>query len=226
MEQRGEAEVFERIARTRRSTRAFVERPLPLDEVRELLALAATAPSNSNTQPWQVHVVTGAAQEALSERLLAAFDAGVLGPPDHFPEPLPEAPAARQQDFAARYYASLRIERGDTAARTRQSRRNLVFFGAPVGLVLTIDERLRSHSWLDAGLFLQTLLLGAAARGWAACPQVTFARFHEVIARQLRFCPHERTVCGVSLGWPDPQAPVNRFELGRTPPTDFARFHA
>jgi nitroreductase len=128
---------------------------------------------------------------------------------------LPAACRARQEDFGRRYYQALGIDRADVAARTRQTARNLLFFDAPVGLVLTIDAALKPHSWLDCGLFLQNLMLAAHARGLATCPQVTFARYQPVIAAALGLGAQERVVCGVSLGRADEAAPVNRMAMPR-----------
>lgn len=218
------AATLETIMRSRHAVRAFTQAPVPRAEVEHLLAQAATAPSNSNTQPWRVHVLAGPAKAALSVRLLAAFDSGNAPAPTHFPDPLPPAPAAWQRDFGERYYKALRIDREDMAARSRQSRRNLEFFGAPVGLIFSIDARLQPYSWVDLGMFLQNLLLAAHARGLGACPQVSFARFHHIIAAALDMPEGQRTVCGMSLGHPDPQAEVNRIDFPRAPVSDFARF--
>lgn len=212
------------VLRSRRTIRAFKPDPLSRDEVLEILEVSASAPSNSNTQPWRVHVLTGEPKRTLSERLVEAFSRGDAPPPSHFPEPLPPAFSARQDDFAARYYASLGIARDDRQARTNQSLRNFLFFGAPVGLIFTIDKHLRAHSWLDLGLFIQTVMIAARARGLDTCPQVSFARFHAEIAQHLKLDAHELTVCGMSMGYADPQAPVNHINVPREKAPSFSRF--
>lgn len=218
-------QAVERVLRSRRSTRAFLQRDVPPGLLREVLALASTAPSNSNTQPWHVHAVAAGAKDRLSRALEAAFLRNDAPPPAHFPEALPPAVQALQNDFAERYYKALGIDRADRAARERQTQRNYAFFGAPVGLIFTIDRSLRPHSWLDLGLFVQNTMLAACAHGLATCPQVSFARFHHVIARELSLADHELTVCGMSLGYPDPAAPVNLFPISRRPVADFLRVH-
>lgn len=220
-------DVVDAVLRARRSVRAYRPDPVPREQVHAILAAAATAPSNSNTQPWHVHVLTGAPLRALGEQLVAAAtqgEASALPPSPHFPEPLPEALGARQAAFAERYYGALGIDRNDAAARARQSLRNYTFFGAPVGLIVSIDARLRPHSWVDLGLFLQGLMLAAKARGLDTCPQVSFARCHPVIAPFLQLPPEEVTVCGMALGVGDPDAPVNRMAMPRRPVDEFARW--
>ena len=173
------------VLRARRSVRAFAPRPLPQALVREILQVAATAPSNSNTQPWRVHVLAGAPLKALGDALDAAFVAGDFEAPSHFPDPLPGPFCEHQSAFAACYYGALGIDRADAAARARQTRRNYGFFGAPVGLIFGIDARLARHSWLDLGLFVQNVMIAAQARGIDTCPQVSFAPFHALIAARL-----------------------------------------
>jgi nitroreductase len=212
------------VLRSRRTVRAFKPDAVSQAQVREILEVAATAPSNSNTQPWRVHVLAGEPKAAFSAELVQAFLKSELPPSTHFPDPLPEAFAARQDDFGARYYATLGIDRADTAARARQSQRNFVFFDAPVGLIFTIDRRLNPHSWLDLGLFVQNIMIAARARGLDTCPQVTFARFHPVIAQHLGLGAEELTVCGMSLGYAQEQAAVNQMQMPRLKATDFACF--
>lgn len=212
------------VLRSRRSIRAFKPDPVSRKELLDILDVSASAPSNSNTQPWRVHVMTGEPMKALGEKLTAACNRDEAPSPSHFPDPLPRAYAARQDDFATRYYASLGIERGDRLARARQSLRNFVFFGAPVGLIFTIDRRLREHSWLDFGLFIQTVMIAARARGLDTCPQVSFARFHAQIAQHLGLDEDELTVCGMSMGYADPEAAVNRINVTREKAESFSHF--
>ena len=218
------ASCVDQVLRSRRSTRAFTQQPVPAAVVREILQVAACAPSNSNTQPWRVHVVTGDAKQELGAALVAAFQAGTAPPSPHFPDPLPDTFAERQSEFGARYYTALEIDRADAQARARQTQRNFSFFGAPVGLLFTIDRRLKAHSWLDLGLFVQNVMIAAKARGIDTCPQVSFARFHDVIAEQLQLPAHEVTACGMSMGYGAADAPVNRMEMQRESVERFARF--
>ncbi|KQP21627.1 nitroreductase [Pseudorhodoferax sp. Leaf267] len=219
------AQAFDHLMRTRRSVRGFAPgRPVPRALLQQVLQTAACAPSNSNTQPWQLHVLAGDALAALSATLREACDSGAAPAFSHFPDVLPERIAAHQADFGARYYAALGIDRADTAARTAQTVRNYDFFGAPVGLVLTTHRSLRAHSWLDCGLFLQSLMLAAHAHGLATCPQVSFARFDALIGQHLGLPADEVVVCGMSLGYAAADAAVNRMAMPRRAVESFARF--
>lgn len=216
--------IVDAVIRSRRSVRAFLPTPVPRAVVAELLELARTAPSNSNTQPWFVHVLAGEPRQRLCEALRRSHEANALPASAHFPAELPADCAARQADFGARYYAALGIDRADAAARERQSGRNFDFFDAPVGLIFTIDRCLTRHSWADFGMFVQTLMIAARARGLDTCPQVSFVRHEPVIASMLALPPGRTVVCGMSLGYADPGAPVNRLGMPRAPVDEFAVF--
>lgn len=211
------------VMRSRRTVRAFRDQPVARELVEEVLRDAAAAPSGANMQPWRVYVVAGTVKDTLCAAVLAAARGGKGLPPAHLPEPLPEVFRSRMADFGARYYRSLGIERSDVQARAGQTERNYFFFGAPVGLIFSIDRRLKAHSWIDLGLFAQGLMLSAKARGLDTCPQVSFAPFHEAISSVLGMPSEEVTVFGMSLGYGDLKAAVNRTEMPRQPPESFAR---
>ena len=217
------ASCVSRVMRSRRSVRAFKPQPLPRELVQEILEDAAAAPSGANIQPWRVHVVTGAVKDELTRALVDAFRAGTAPAPTHFPEPLPDVFRTRLLDFGARYYASLGIDRNDAPARMRQTEQNFSFFGAPVGLVFSIDRRLKPHSWIDLGLFAQNVMIAAKARGLDTCPQVAFAQFHDQIASHLQMPAEQVTAFGMSMGYGDPKAPVNLARMPRERSHDFAR---
>ena len=211
------AAIVDTAIRSRKTVRAFRPDPVPRSQLAEIIDVARMAPSNFNTQPWRVHVLAGAAKRALSEAISQAHSANTHPPFSPFPQPPPTDCAARLEDFGRRLYGALGIDRADMVARGRQTGRNFLFFGAPVGLIFTIDSALTKHSWLDFGLFLQNLMLAAHARGLATCPQVSFVRYQTVIAEHLRLAPEEAVTCGMSLGYEDKQAAVNHLGMPREP---------
>jgi nitroreductase len=221
----GGAATFDSVVRGRRTVRAFRPLPVSREVVKEILEVAALSPSTFNTQPWRVHVLCGRKRQALVEAILDAHAANTEPPFTPFPNPPPAECATRQAEFGRHYYASLAIDSGDTAARARQTARNYRFFDAPVGLLFSIDAQLSRHSWGDIGLFLQTMMLAAHARGLATCPQVAFLRYERVIARHLALSAGEALVCGMSLGYPDREAGVNRVIMPRGPVGAFTSWH-
>ena len=219
------AATVDKVIRSRRTTRAFRPDDVPKALIIELLEAARAAPSTFNTQPWSVHVLAGDAKSALSEALVSAHTANTHPPYAAMPNPTPANCVARQDDFGRRYYGVLGIDRADLVARSRQTARNYVFFDAPIGLIFTIDVTLTKHSWLDCGMFLQNFMIAAQARGLATCPQVSFVRYQSVIATQLGFESAESVVCGMSLGYPDDEAALNRMQMLREPIEAFTTWH-
>jgi nitroreductase len=216
--------MLDAVIRSRSCVRAFLPDPVPRHQLIEILETARAAPSNFNSQPWRVYLLTGEAKHALGEALVQAHTGNTVPPFSPFPQPMPPDCGARVDDFGRRYYSKLGIDRSDMAARARQTGRNFVFFNAPVGVIFTIHGALTKHSWLDFGLFLQTLILAAQVRGLATCPQVSFVRFQSVIAEQLGLDPEEMVTCGMSLGYADVQAAVNRLNMPREPLETFTRW--
>ena len=216
--------MLDAVIRSRKSVRAFRPEPVPKHQLMEILETARAAPSNFNSQPWRVYLLTGRAKRALGDAILQAHVANTVPPFSPFPQPAPPECGARVDDFGRRLYSAQGIDRADMAARARQTGRNFVFFDAPVGLIFTIHSALTRHSWLDYGLFLQTLMLAAQVRGLATCPQVSFVRFQSIIAEQLGLGPEEVVTCGMSCGYSDEQAAVNRLNMSREPLDGFTRW--
>lgn len=213
------------VIRMRRTVRAFLPDPIPRSILEDVLQVAGRAPSTFNTQPWRVHVLLGEAKERLSELVGQAFATSACPLFSPFPDNVPARFATLQQEFGARYYRALGIDRTDANARAKQTARNFQFFEAPVGLIFTIDAALTRHSWLDHGIFLQTLMLAAHAYGLATCPQVSFVRFQPVIVEALHLAPNEVVTCAMSLGYPDETAPVNHIAMPREPLQRITTWH-
>lgn len=129
-----------------------------------------------------------------------------------------------QEAFGARYYGALGIDKADLAGRALATCRNFGFFGAPVGLIFSVDARLTKYSWLDYGLFLQTVMLAARARGLDTCPQVSFARYQTIIAEHLSLAPGSDVVCGMALGYADQGSVVNKLAIPREKVESFTTF--
>ena len=217
----------EEVVAQRRSVRAFLDTPVPRATVERILALAARAPSGTNMQPWKAHVVTGAAKDRLCDAVVSAFD----GPEkhanewDYYPKEFREPYLARRRKVGWDLYGLLGIARGEAERMHAQHGRNFRFFGAPVGMIFTIDRHLEIGSWLDYGMFLQNVMLLARAHGLETCPQAAFAAYHKVIRAQLGLEEEAVVVCGLSLGYADWSAPENRLITTRVPLDEFVTFH-
>lgn len=215
---------------SRRSIRAYLPTPVPRETIEEILRVASRAPSGTNTQPWKVHVLTGAAKQRLSADIKAAFDDPAERArhteeyayyPTHWQSPYID----RRRKVGWDLYGLLGIGKTDKERMHAQHGRNYAFFDAPVGLIFTIDRVMQQGSWLDYGMFLQNIMVAARARGLDTCPQAAFTQFHRIIEAQLGLGPDEMVVCGMSLGHADPEAIENTLVTEREPVAGFTRFH-
>lgn len=210
----------------RRSIRRFLATPIDRATIERILAIAARSPSGANMQPWQVHVVTGAAKARLSERVLAEAQRGEASPdytyyPDNWFEPY----LARRRRVGFALYALMGIERHDKGAREAQALENFRFFEAPVGLFVTLDRRLNPGSWIDCGMFLQSILLAARSFGLETCAQASWVRHGGTVRAALGLGDDQVLIAGVALGHADPSAPENRLVTDRAPVDAFTTFH-
>ena len=234
MVESGETEMLARLLRTRRSIRDFSSREVPAELIDAILDDARWAPSWSNTQPYKIAVASGDLKEQLKAQLLARYDAatklqggGLPGKlwalltrktlPDgdfdtrfKYPEEL--TPRRRATGFGL--YAALGIAREDSAARNRQMRRNFEFFGAPVVLFVFVRQELGAYSVLDAGIFLQSLMLSAQARGLGTCAEGALGTWAGPVREAFDVPPAYKLLCGVALGWPSDHV-VNAYNPGR-----------
>jgi nitroreductase len=214
---------------TRRSLRAFLPTPVPRATVEDILAVAARAPSGTNTQPWKVYVLTGHAKTELSRKIKAAYDdpaerATHSEEYAYYPTEWRSPFIDRRRKVGWDLYGLLGIAKTDKARMHAQHGRNYDFFGAPVGLMFTIDRVLQQGSWLDYGMFLQSLMVAARARGLHTCPQAAFMQFHRIISAHIGAPANEQVVCGMSLGHADPEAVENTLVTERESVAGFAHF--
>ena len=214
---------------SRRSLRAFLPTPVPRQTVEEILAVASRAPSGTNTQPWKVYVLTGASKDALSRTIVEAYDDPQLRAThteeyDYSPTEWVSPFIDRRRKVGWDLYGLLGIAKTDKARMHAQHRRNYSFFDAPVGLMFTIDRVMRQGSWLDYGMFLQSVMVAARARGLDTCPQAAFLQFHRLILAHVGAPANEALVCGMSLGHADPSAVENTLVTERAPVAEFTRF--
>lgn len=215
---------------SRRSIRAFLPAAVPRETIEAILAVASRAPSGTNTQPWQVHVLTGDAKQRLSNAIRAAYDdpAAVMQHAEeyaYYPTEWVPPYIDRRRKVGWDLYGLLGIGKGDKPRMHAQHGRNYAFFDAPVGMIFTIDRVMQQGSWLDYGMFLENIMVAARGRGLDTCPQAAFNQFHRVIADVLDLGEHEAVVCGMALGHADPDAVANRLTTERARVDEFARFH-
>jgi nitroreductase len=217
----------DRIIRGRFASRAFTSRAVPQRTITDILDVARFAPSGANIQPWRVYVVGGAKKDEISRALLKAHEEARdqhASEYQYYAPQLPEPYLSRRHQFGRLFYGSLDIQQSDTAGRARQTAKNYGFFGAPVGLIVTIDRRLEQGSWLDLGMFIQNVMIAAGARGLQTCPQETFAKYHALLRRLLPIPPEEMVVCGMSIGFAEDDCVEKGSLMPKATVEEFAQF--
>ena len=207
---------------SRRSIRAFLPTPVPQQTIENILDTAARAPSGTNIQPWQTYVLTGDSLAGLSRAILKVYNDPELAK-DHteeyayYPREWVSPYIERRRKIGWDLYGLLGITRDDKQKMHHQHGRNYCFFDAPVGLMFTIDRVLEQGSWLDYGMFLQNIMIAARGIGLDTCPQAAFTPFHRVISEYLNIPETQSVVCGMSLGYADPNAVENSLTTEREP---------
>jgi nitroreductase len=174
-------------------------------------------------------VLTGESKLGLSRKIMAAHDDPALRAQhvdeyEYYPTEWVSPFIDRRRKVGWDLYGLLGIAKTDKARMHRQHGRNYDFFGAPVGLMFTIDRVMQQGSWLDYGMFLQSIMVAARGRGLDTCPQAAFTQFHRIITEHVGAPPNEQLVCGMSLGWADPAAVENTLVTEREPVGGFTRF--
>ena len=224
------AEALNALLQQRRSVRAFLPTPVPHATVAALLQAAARSPSGANLQPWRVHVLQGAALA----RVVAGAQAIHADPVQraqlrseyhYYPEDWRSPYTERRRELGLALYQLLGIAKGDKAGMHAQHGRNYAFFGAPVGLLFSVHRNLTEGAWLDLGMFMQSLMLAARAQGLDSCAQAAWIHYQAELSDWLDLPADEMLVCGMALGYADPEAIENTLVSARADVAEFATFH-
>ncbi|MCA1288411.1 nitroreductase [Salipiger bermudensis] len=216
--------VAEELLFARRSARAFHKDPVPRADLERILRAARSAPSGANLQPGRFHALTGAPLAGLNAALLEAIDDGrqQVAQYSYFPQPMPPKLKSKQRAAGYALYAALGVERRDLTGRRAQFTRNYSFFGAPVGIVVTIHPDMGKGCFMDLGMALMALMVAAQGMGYATCGIGALANYADVAHAHLGFGTDELVVCGIALGHADLEAPANMVKTSRDPLEDFA----
>ncbi len=220
-------EVHEAIM-SRRSVRRFLPKAVPMDSLRRIIEGAGMAPSGNNIQPWKLYVVGGATKDAISADILDAIandDPKSHGPEyPYYPTKWFEPYQSRRRETGFGLYAKLGIARDDMAGRQAQMNRNYEFFDAPIGMFVSFHRDLATGTYLDVGMFIENLLVGARGEGLHTCGQAAFTWYHRVVRKHLPMPDEELLACGISIGFEDEGAVDNAFRTAKLPIDDFATF--
>jgi len=210
----------------RKSVRAYLDKPVEDEKIRAILDAARHAPSGVNTQPWQVAVVTGETKQKLQEKIEAEFRSGNKGKAEYsyYPNEWVEPFTSRRRECGLLMYKTLEIKREDKQRQLDQWAANYRAFDAPVMLLFFMDKRMQAGSFMDYGMFLQSIMLAAVEQGLATCSQGSIADYPEIIKEILGYSDDNILLLGMALGYEDTNAKVNSYRTSREDIDSFTTF--
>lgn len=211
----------------RKSTRAFLPKAVEKKKIEHIIKAAGHAPSGVNSQPWQVAVVTGNAKQKLQEKIEAAFRNGEEKKMDYnyYPLAWEEPYKGRRKACGLQMYSTLNIAREDKQRQIHQWAANYRAFDAPVMLLFFMDPIMDKGSFIDYGMFLQSIMLMAVEEGLATCPQAALGEFPKIVTEALGYPEETIVMCGMALGYEDTEALVNTYRTPRENIETFTRFY-
>lgn len=214
--------------KARKSVRAYLDKPVSQAQIESILEAAACSPSGTNTQPWRVVVLTGTAKQQMQEALEGAFRSGQKQAMEvtYYPLTWQSPYIDRRRACGLQMYGTLDIKREDKQRQQDQWAANYRAFDAPVMLLFYIDKIMETGSFMDYGMFLQSIMLAAEGEGLATCPQASLAEYPELVKGLLHSSDDERLICGMALGYEDKSALVNSYRTPREPVSAFTTFYS
>jgi nitroreductase len=220
------AAIFDEIVTSRHSLRAFLPQQVDAKTLATIFNVAQRAPSNCNSQPWVVHVVSGAKLETLRTEMPERFTAGNFSMDFPYDGVYQGVYKERQYGAAQALYDAAGIAREDKAKRNAQFMRNFTFFDAPHVAFLFLPEPFGLREAADLGMYAQTLMLALTAHGLGSCPQTALGFQADFVREQLGIDASNKLVFGISFGYPNPDDPVNACLTDRAALPDAVNFHS
>ena len=208
------------------SVRAFKDEAPSMDIIKKILKTANSAPSGGNIQPWKVYVLNNESKNKLTKKTLHNFDNGVQEEIEYniYPEKLADEYKKRRYECGADMYSALSIEKDGLDSRFKQIRENYKFFGAPLGMIITIDRSFGNNGWGHVGMFLENLWLCAIHYDLGCCLQESWSIYPKTVKEIIKHPDNEIVWCGVAIGYPDKDNPINKYRTKREAIDSFAKF--
>jgi nitroreductase len=219
------ADVYSSIVAARKSVRAFKPEPVEQSLLDEIFRVSLRAPSNCNTQPWQVHVASAAAVAKLRERLPAEFMAGNLTMDFHYDGQYAGVYKERQYGAAQALYDAMGIKRDEKERRQEAFMRNFGFFDAPHVAFLFLPEPFGLREACDLGMYAQTLMLSMVAHGLGCCPQTALSFMAGPVREVLGIEDSNKLLFGISFGYELEDDLSNQCHTDRAELADIVHFH-
>jgi nitroreductase len=212
---------------SRISVRAFLPKPVDSTLIADVLRRATRAPSGGNLQPWRLFVLAGESMarfRALMETRMMEAPMGEAPEYDVYPANLKEPYRTRRYEVGEAMYGLLDIPHSEKFARLAWLQNNDRFFGAPAAAFCFTDRIMDRPQWSDLGMLLQTAMLLFQEAGLGTCAQEAWSRWPQTVASFVGAPAELMLFCGLAIGYPDPDAPVNRLVTARAPVAETISF--
>lgn len=216
---------LEKIIKARRSVRGFLSDPIDDQVLESIFQLAQYAPSNCNTQPWQVHIVSGASADRVRQALSEHIAKGEMQMDFTFIPKYSGIYKERQYDAAKQLYGAMEIAREDVQARHEAFMRNFSFFDAPYAALLFMPEEFSVREAADVGMYAQNLMLAMTAKGIASCPQAALSFHADAVREVLGIEENMKLLFGIAFGYEDVSCKANQTRVARAALSDVLKFH-
>lgn len=212
---------------SRITARDFLDTPVPQDVLARIFEKARRTPSGGNLQPWNVHVLTGGALNDFRTEIIGKLMKGEQEEHTYpaYPSPLWEPMRSWRHKLGEDMYALLDIARDDKKGRMMQVGKNFNFFGAPVGMLLTIDKRMDAPQFMDIGIYLQTIMLLAREEGLHTAPQGAWRAYPQTVKKHTNHPDEQQILVGMSIGYGNADAPVNDLYADRAELDELVKFY-
>lgn len=212
----------------RKSTRAFLNKEVSIETINKIIEQSKTAPSGVNTQPWEVAVFTGESKDKLCNKFEMAFRSGQKGSMDYkyYPVEWKGEYKARRKECGLLLYSTLDIKREDKEKQINQWALNYQAFNAPVIMLFFIDKTMEKGSFMDYGMFLQSIMLSAVEYGLATCPQAALGEYPDIVRQELPEYKDKLVLCGLALGYEDKNHIVNSYRTTRESLNKFVNYYS
>jgi nitroreductase len=206
----------------RKSVRGFKPDPIPKERIEEILRLTIHAPSAINLQPWEFIVVMGEEKERLSRRLIKAYKEKQIACSPGNVKPLPTTYGKR----GAKTLSAMNPFFEEMGVNSDQfiNEGSSNFYGAPVAILICLDDSFSEARRVDIGLALGYFVLIAHEFGLWTCPIGLIAAYEDEIKDLLNIPENKNVVIGVALGYADWNVPINRFKSQRDNLEEFVRW--
>jgi len=210
----------------RQSIRSFKNKEVSKEIIENILNISRFAPSGGNTQPWKIYVLSQDLMKELETEVLSNLDNGVSETPnfDIYPQPMSDHLKNRVKECGRLMYGALEIGKEDVEGRLNQLKQNFSFFGAPVGMLVTVEKEVDLNGWGHVGMFIQNICLSAVDNDMGTCLQESWSIYPKTVKDVLNIADNEIVWCGIALGYPNKDHPINNYRTSRESIEKFVTF--